>query len=118
MDYLGTPHRVYYTAKVQTSGLGNIQALVFRPDGITSGPFALVPLPIMFSGMYYFDFLTSVSDPEGSYLAYIISPTEGVTDSVRFDLYTRCAEKPDISELENRLDDLTNAVDLISACVL
>lgn len=66
---LGRPYRVFYTAKNIQSGLSGIVANVLRPDGSIVGPFNLLELAnTNFSGIYYFDFLTTQLMPEGEYL--------------------------------------------------
>lgn len=69
---LGRPYRVFYTAKNIQSGLTGIVANVMRPDGVVLGPFTLLELAnTNFSGIYYFDLLTTQLMPEGEYLVTV-----------------------------------------------
>ena len=77
MATLGTSYRVFYQSKNQASGLTGIFAQAKKPDGSTIGNFPLVELSgPMFLGCYYFDLITSASDPEGKWLIGIYSPSE------------------------------------------
>lgn len=79
MGTLGRSHRVMYQSKNNLSGLSDVFARVFKPNGAQAGNYPLVELPTpAFAGLYYFDFITSVSDPLGVYLGQVTSPTEGV----------------------------------------
>lgn len=70
---LGRPYRVFYTAKNIQSGLSGIVANVLKADGSISGPFNLLEIANSnFSGVYYFDFLTTQLMPEGEYLITVL----------------------------------------------
>lgn len=84
MGYLGIPERVFYESAHFVDGLLNIQAVVLKPDESVSGPFNLIGAPSGFAGVYFFDFYTQNSDPQGNYLVKIISPTEQIQTSYRF----------------------------------
>jgi hypothetical protein len=87
MGYLSVPYRVVYEGKAFRSGLTNVQAMVVKPNGSLSGPFSLPEMASPFLGRYFFDYLTQTTDPEGEYFAMIISPTEGIQDTLRIPLY-------------------------------
>lgn len=70
---LGRPYRVFYTAKNIQSGLSGIVANVLKSDGSIVGPFNLLEIANSnFSGVYYFDFLTTQLMPEGEYLITVL----------------------------------------------
>lgn len=81
ITFIGKSHRVLYRAKKNVSGLLNIFAEVRKPDLTLIGPFVLTELiGINFAGIYYFDLLTSASDPEGEYSGTVVEPTSGIKD--------------------------------------
>lgn len=88
MGFLGKPERVVYWSKNFRTGLTDVQAYALKPNGSIAGPF---PMPefssIAFRGLYYFDLITSLVDPEGDWIISILSPTEGIRNpsKVRFD---------------------------------
>lgn len=118
MGYLSQPYRVVYESKGLRTGLGQIQAFVFKPDKTIAGPYLLVEMPSVMAGRYYFDFFTSASDPEGEYMAAIISLQEGFQTTKRLSIYNRPADKADVTGILSALDDLGDTVDLITACIL
>lgn len=69
-----------------TSGLTNIVAMVRKPNNATAGIYNLLEMAAPFSGMYYYDFLTTTSDPAGRYVAMIVSPTEQLQDTHPFEM--------------------------------
>lgn len=80
MARLGTPYRVVYHSKNGIAGLTGLTAQVLKPNGSVIGVFPLSPLPggSFFNGLYYFDLITATTDPEGEWVGYISSPTEGI----------------------------------------
>lgn len=79
MAKLGRPARIVYQAKNSLSGLTDIIARVFKPDGSQAGNYPLIAISgVHFSGFYYFDYITSVGDDLGDYIGVVISPTEGI----------------------------------------
>jgi hypothetical protein len=98
MGYLTVPYRVIYESK-GLSGLTNVKAMVFKPDNALAGPFAMAELPNPLLGIYYFDFYTSDSDPQGEYFAVVASPTEGIRYTVRMSMYGLPEGAADISPL-------------------
>jgi len=74
---LGRPHRVFYESKNLVSGLTTIKAYVLRPDLSRVGPYSLAEVAdVKFTGVYFFDLSTSLSDPPGEYMVVIESPSE------------------------------------------
>lgn len=84
MPYLGVPYRLAYEARSYRTGLTNVVALVYRPDGNIQGPFVLVEGTGVFLGVYSYNLSTSVNDPEGEYLVAYVSPTENIRAMARF----------------------------------
>lgn len=84
MAFLGQPERVFYEAKNFRSGLANITVNIKRPDGNTNtAPMNELPAP--FLGVYFYDLMTSMTDPIGEYLFLVNSPTENRKDiTIRF----------------------------------
>lgn len=90
MALLGVPYRLAYEAKNFTSGLSNIIAVVLRPDGSFGSAMSMAELTAPgFAGIYAAQYASSTSDPEGEYLAVVISPTDNVRDVHRFTLELR-----------------------------
>lgn len=89
MSILGIPYRVFYEAKNFRTGLTDIVGLVSKPNSSMQGPYAMTELTGAFAGIYFFDYHTSEGDPEGEYLALVISPTDGIKDSKRISLYNK-----------------------------
>lgn len=107
MYYLGTTTRVVYEAKNRTIGLGNISAMVVKPDGSELGPYALAPMPggVYFAGLYSFNLPTSSSDPEGSWYVSIYSADE-VWGDVKELLYV----KNPVQSLQPLFDAITVSI--------
>lgn len=92
MAYLGVSYQLAYEAKNFRSGLTDIIAMVVKPNGAVVGPVSLTEFVAMgFQGLYGYSFVTQLNDPEGEYLASIISPTENIRDFHRFTLDQRPA---------------------------
>lgn len=90
MAFLGVSYRLAYEAKAFRTGLSNIIAVVLRPDGSFTPAMPMVELSTPgFTGIYAVQFPSSFSDPEGEYLAVIVSPTDNVRDVHRFTLEIR-----------------------------
>lgn len=91
-SYLGTAARVVYEAKSFNSNLTGIIARVIKPNNVVEGNFPLVALPDpAFVGTYYFDFFTSLSDPEGTYIGMILSPQENVRSTFKLVIFANPA---------------------------
>lgn len=86
MSVLGQSYRIMYLSK-GVSGLTDVKAVVFKPDNTIAGVFPLTEIGGMFAGCYYYDFVSSTSDREGEYFSRVVSPTEDLSDIVRFGLY-------------------------------
>ena len=91
-------------AKNLASGLTGITAKVLRPDNSVIGTFPLSPSPggASFSGLYYFDLVTAVTDPPGEWMAMVESPSEGI----RSPLKVSC-EKNEFPDIKAKLDALS-----------
>lgn len=90
---LGRPYRVFYTAKNIQSGLSGIVANVLKPDGSIVGPFNLLEIANSnFSGVYYFDFLTTQLMPEGEYLITVLEGSYKSPVKVSYSLPTDSSE--------------------------
>jgi hypothetical protein len=64
---LGTPYKFTYTARGFSSGL-SLTAKVMRPNGSLHGTYSLTEfVDPSFSGVYFFDLLTTQLNPEGEY---------------------------------------------------
>lgn len=87
MGYITYPFRVYYEGKNFRTGLTDVIGYVLRPDNVVQGPFPMPESAV--PGRYYFDISTVVGDPEGEYLAIVISPTDSIQDSLRVGLYRK-----------------------------
>lgn len=77
-------------------------AKVLRPNGSQAGPFVMTEMPSPFLGRYYFDYISSVVDPEGEYFVMIVSPTDNLQTTKRMDLYLF----PDLSAQITALNSL------------
>ncbi|MHA2064103.1 MAG: hypothetical protein ACXABY_06955 [Candidatus Thorarchaeota archaeon] len=77
MAELGQVYRAVYTAKNYATGVAGITVSVRLPDGTTDGPFAMTELPAPFLGTYFYDYSTSVADPQGVYVFQVTSVNEG-----------------------------------------
>lgn len=86
MAVLGEAYRIMYISAGRTSGLTDVEAVVLKPDLSQAGVFPLAELGGLFHGCYYYDYLSSTSDPEGQYFSRVISLTEDIEDIVRFQL--------------------------------
>lgn len=104
MAFLGTPHRIFYVAKNLAPGLTGITAKVLRPDNAVVGTFPLSPSPggASFSGLYYFDLITSVSDPAGEWMAMVDSPSEGIRSPLKVSF-----ERNEFIDINAKLDALS-----------
>lgn len=85
MSVLGQPYRIMYLSK-GVSGLTNVVGVVFKPDNTVAGVFPLTEVPGLFAGCYIYDYVSSTSDREGEYFSRVVSPSEDITDIVRFTL--------------------------------
>lgn len=76
MAELGQVYRAVYTAKNFATGVAGIVLNVRLPDNTTDGPFAMSEMPAPFTGHYFYDYGTAVSDPQGVYVFSVSSPNE------------------------------------------
>lgn len=77
LGQLGKIERIIYEAKRLQTGLTGITAYVLKPGSVVGGSFALNEYSFAaFRGIYFFDYLTSDTDPEGTYTIVISSPNE------------------------------------------
>lgn len=84
MAVLTIPERIVYSSKNGLSGLLDVVAYANKPNGAVAGPFPLVEfVSSRFRGLYYFDLLTSVSDPTGDWVINVISPSENIKTPVK-----------------------------------
>lgn len=122
MGYVSLPYRVVYEASSFRSGLTDIRALVLKPDLSVSGPYAMTEMPSAFRGRYFFDFITSASDPEGEYVTMIVSPSENIQTTIRLSLYARLVTQlgfnQAISVINAELEEITDQVNFITASVI
>jgi hypothetical protein len=109
VGYLGIPDRVIYESKFFRTGLTNVMALVLKPNGSMSGPYSLIELPGPMAGRYSFDYMTSISDPEGEYFAMIYSPSDSLQTTKRLSLYL----KP--NDLQPQIDILNEQIALLTS---
>lgn len=89
MPFLGTTYRLAYEAKNLATGLTNIVAMVYRPDGAVVGPIPLVEIGGAFAGIYAANYISDVLDPEGEYLVAYVSPTDMIRAPARFTMEVR-----------------------------
>ncbi len=87
MGFIASPYRVLYEAVGFRTGLTDVQAAILKPDNSIAGVFPMMECPTPFSGRYYFDYITSSSDPQGEYFAMIVSPSEAQQQTLRISLY-------------------------------
>lgn len=122
MGYVSIPYRVVYEARGFTPGLTDVRALIIKPDSSIAGPYALTEMPSAFRGRYFFDFITSASDPEGEYMAMIVSPSENIQTTVRLSLYARAVSKvhfdDSVSAITDQLEEIADQVNFITASVI
>lgn len=122
MGYVSSPYRVLYEAKGFRSGLTNVQAVIMKPDQSIAGPFTMTEMPSVFAGRYFFDFITSSSDPEGEYFAAIFSPTENFQTTFRLSLYQKTATQASlnasVTSISDELEEIGDQVNFISANVI
>jgi len=84
---LGHPYRIVYNARDNRTLLGDVIAYVVKPNGVTEGPFSLIEFAnVNFKGLYFFDYLTTLSSLEGEYVARISSVVDGIRTAVSFTL--------------------------------
>lgn len=112
MGYIGTPYRVVYESKDFVSGLLDVAGAVIKPNGVRVGPYPLSEMLAPFQGRYYFDFMTSGSDPAGEYFALVVSPSEQIQDTKRISLYVDPS-----AVVQAAADQITAASDAILASV-
>ena len=93
-----------------------------KPDGSIAGPYIMREMPSVFAGRYFFDFLTSATDPQGEYFAVIFSPTENFQTTFRLSLYqipaSQISVDTGITNIMNAVDEVIDQVDFISANVI
>jgi len=89
MAVLGVDERIVYEAKRYRTGLTNVVAFVTKSDLSVSGPYPLTEFSSTpFKGLYFFDLVTTLGQPEGEWMIVVYSPTENLRPSykVRFEL--------------------------------
>ncbi len=118
MGYVSQPYRVLYESKGFRSGLTDIRAVVLKPDKTIAGPFVMSELPGILAGRYYFDYISGTSDQPGEYMIGIFSPSEVFQTTYRMPLYAPYATADQVTNLSLEFDEVSDVVDLISACVL
>jgi hypothetical protein len=111
MGFLGKPYRVMYEAKRRLTGLTDITAVVLKPDNTLAGVFPMNAVGFgAFYGVYYFDFITTTSDPEGEYFVMVNSPTENNTSHLRLSLYL-ATDLTNITTLLNQIKAETDVIE-------
>lgn len=65
MPIVGEALRVYYVSRDRATSLADVQLFVFKPNGLSMGPYDMDELPGS-GGVYYCDFIDS--DISGNYL--------------------------------------------------
>ena len=88
MARLGIANKIIYSSKDHVTGLENITAKVIKPNGLVMGPFNLSEITEPgFEGNYFFNFSTSLSDPEGDYFGTIFSADENHRTNFKVSVY-------------------------------
>jgi hypothetical protein len=101
--YVGEAYRIHYIAKEFQSGLTDVRAHVYKPNGLLLGPYSFIEIliiPGVGDGFYYFDFLDA--DVQGNYLFIVYSSSQGTKAAQQVFFVTR----PDIAT-----DHLKTSVD-------
>lgn len=88
LGYLGVPKRIVYVAKNYSTGLSGVYCKIQKPNGSIVGIFNMIEYTdIDFKGMYFFDYITSLADPAGDYVAIIVSTSENHRVSKKFNMF-------------------------------
>ena len=118
MGFIQTPYRVIYESRNFVHGLTNIQAIVVKPNNVLAGPFPLVEFAAPLSGRYYFDYITSASDPEGEYFCAIYAANDSMNQTTqRISLYKKPADI-DLTVLEAELEALNGLLGSLASSLV
>lgn len=118
MAVLGTPCRVVYESKDFRTGLTDVVAVVKKSNNSNAGPYPMAEMPSPFQGRYYFDLITTTSDPAGEWTVLIVSPTDGIQTTKELSLYPPVDISSQVAQLAALLMTLSGQIDDISAALI